>query len=65
MFKTLIRKQLSEIKQDCWLNYSYSWSYFKLEDERDSITVLFSSNGCSLVIEVDDNIEYLGELLDV
>lgn len=66
MLNKLINKQLFEIKQDYKLNYSRSSSYFKLEDEKDSITVIFITNGIYvLVINVNDNIEYLDKLFDV
>lgn len=66
MLNKLINKQLFEIKQDYKLNYSRSSSYFKLEDGKDSITVIFITNGIyTLVINVNDNIEYLDKLFDV
>lgn len=66
MLNKLIGRQLFEIKQDYKLNYSRSSSRFKLENEKDSITVIFITNGTYvLVVNVNDNIEYLNKLFDV
>lgn len=66
MLNNLIREQLIEIIQDNSLNYSYDLArFFKLKKGKSSINVLIVGKTYSLVVEIDNNIEYLSGLLDV
>ena len=70
MLNKLINKQLfkikQEIKQGYELTYNHSLSRFKLESGKNSITVIFIANSpYVLVVDVNDNIEYLNKLFDV